>query len=96
MAEQSGKASAARRIAETAAPAVGEVANEELMLAHGRGDEASFDELVRRHERGVLNYFFRMLQNRQISEELTQEVFLALIKNRRRYKPTAKFTTSPS
>ena len=93
MAEQSGKASAARRVAEAAAPAIGEVTNEELMLAHGRGDEASFDELVNRHQRGVLNYFFRMLQNRQISEELTQEVFLALIKNGRRYKPTAKFTT---
>jgi RNA polymerase sigma-70 factor (ECF subfamily) len=34
-----------------------------------------------------------MVQNRQIAEELTQEVFLALVKNAGRYQPTAKFTT---
>ncbi len=70
-----------------------ERSNEDLMLAHGTGCEASFEEIVRRHERGMLNYIFRMVQNRQIAEELTQEVFLALVKNRKRYEPTAKFTT---
>jgi RNA polymerase sigma-70 factor (ECF subfamily) len=72
---------------------LGERSNEDLMLAHGSGCERSFEELVRRHERGILNYIFRMVQNRQIAEELTQEVFLALVKNRLRYEPTAKFTT---
>lgn len=67
--------------------------NEDLMLAHGEGCEASFEEIVKRHERGILNYIFRMVQNRQIAEELSQEVFLALVKNRQRYEPTAKFTT---
>jgi len=68
-------------------------ADEDLMLEHGRGSEAAFAELMRRHQRGVLNYVYRMVQNRQIAEEITQEVFLALIKNAQRYKPTAKFTT---
>lgn len=72
---------------------ISERSNEDLMLAHGQGCERSFEELVRRHERGILNYIFRMVQNRQIAEELTQEVFLALVKNRKRYEPTAKFTT---
>ncbi|MCC6144715.1 MAG: hypothetical protein IT368_12990 [Candidatus Hydrogenedentes bacterium] len=36
---------------------------------------------------------FRMVQNRHIAEELTQEVFLALVRNAGRYEPTAKFTT---
>jgi RNA polymerase sigma-70 factor, ECF subfamily len=67
--------------------------DEALMLAHGQGSEEAFAELVRRHQRGVLNYVYRMVQNRQIAEELTQEVFLALVKNRLRYQPTAKFTT---
>ncbi len=69
------------------------VADEELMLQHGRGCEASFEELVRRHQKGVLNYVHRMVQNRHIAEEITQEVFLALVKNGSRYQPTAKFTT---
>lgn len=67
--------------------------DEALMLEHARGSEPAFEELVRRHQRGVLNYVYRMVQNRQIAEELTQEVFLALVKNAQRYEPLAKFTT---
>ncbi len=67
--------------------------DEALMLEHGRGSEDAFAELLRRHQRGVLNYIYRMVQNRQIAEELTQEVFLALVRNAQRYEPRAKFTT---
>ena len=67
--------------------------DEALMIEHGRGSEAAFAELMHRHQKGVLNFVYRMVQNRQIAEEITQEVFLALVKNARRYKPTAKFTT---
>lgn len=70
-----------------------EWADEALMLAHGEGNEPAFEELLRRHERGVLNYVYRMVRNRQVAEELTQEVFVALVRNRKRYQPTAKFTT---
>ena len=81
------------RVVETGRLPVAEMGNEDLMLAHGEGSEEAFTELVRRHQRGVLNYVFRMVQNRQIAEEITQEVFLALVKNATRYTPTAKFTT---
>lgn len=70
-----------------------ERSDEDLMLEHGRGSEAAFEELVRRHQKGVVNYVYRMVQNRQIAEELAQEVFLALVKSAQRYQPTAKFTT---
>ena len=70
-----------------------EWSDETLMLEHGKGSEDAFTELIRRHQRGVLNYIFRMVQNRQIAEELTQEVFVALVRNAQRYQPTAKFTT---
>lgn len=70
-----------------------EWSDENLMLAHGEANEAAFEELLRRHQRGVLNFTFRMVQNRHIAEELTQEVFTALVKNAGRYRPTAKFTT---
>ncbi len=68
-------------------------ADETLMLEHGQGSEDAYAELVRRHQKGVLNFIFRMVHNRHIAEELTQEVFLALVKNAQRYEPTAKFTT---
>ncbi|HJP35728.1 MAG TPA: sigma-70 family RNA polymerase sigma factor [Gammaproteobacteria bacterium] len=70
-----------------------DMSDEDLMLAHGEGSEDAFVELVRRHQKGVLNFTHRMVQNRQIAEEITQEVFLALVKNGQRYRPTAKFTT---
>ncbi|MFP4500329.1 MAG: RNA polymerase sigma factor [Candidatus Hydrogenedentota bacterium] len=67
--------------------------NEDLMIAYGAGRQEAFAELLRRHQKGILNFVFRMVQNRHIAEELTQEVFMALVKNRSRYTPTAKFTT---
>ncbi len=70
-----------------------ERSDEALMLEHGRGSEEAFAELVRRHQKSMLNYMFRMVQNRHVAEELTQEVFLALVKNAERYEPRAKFTT---
>ncbi len=70
-----------------------EQGDEDLMLAHAAGSEKAFEELVRRHQKGVLNYIYRMVQNRQVAEELTQEVFVALVRNAERYQPLAKFTT---
>ena len=70
-----------------------EWSDEALMLDHGKGNEQAFAELVRRHQGGVLNFTYRMVQNRHIAEELTQEVFVALVKNAQRYQPLAKFTT---
>lgn len=70
-----------------------EWSDEALMLKHGEGDEEAFVELLRRHQRGVLNYIYRMVHNRHVAEELAQEVFMALVKNAGRYEPTAKFTT---
>lgn len=90
---QTAQARPGLRLVESGGVPVAEMGNEDLMLAHGEGCEAAFSELVSRHQRGVLNYVYRMVQNRQIAEEITQEVFLALVKNAQRYKPTAKFTT---
>ena len=70
-----------------------EQTDENLMLDHGRGSDSAYEELLRRHQKGVLNFIFRMVQNRQVAEELTQEVFIALVRNAGRYQPTAKFTT---
>lgn len=70
-----------------------ERSDEGLMFDHADGSEEAFAELVRRHQKGVLNFTYRMVQNRQIAEELTQEVFIALVRNAQRYQATAKFTT---
>ena len=65
----------------------------ELMLAFKRGTRSAFESLVRRHQGGLMNYFFRMLWNRQTAEDLTQEVFVRLFTHVDGYQATAKFTT---
>lgn len=81
------------RVIERDALPLAERSDEELMLAHAKGLDAAFSEILRRHHKPVLNYVNRMVQNYHIAEELTQEVFMALVKNAQRYVPTAKFTT---
>ena len=65
----------------------------QLMLRVREGDETSFALLLERHRGPVVNFLHRMVQNRAISEELAQEVFLRVYRSRQTYEPTAKFTT---
>jgi RNA polymerase sigma-70 factor, ECF subfamily len=70
-----------------------EMDDDALMVAHQQGLEAAFEELVRRYQRSIFGYIFRMLQNKHIAEELTQEVFLALVRNAERYESQGKFAS---
>jgi RNA polymerase sigma-70 factor, ECF subfamily len=65
----------------------------QLMLRVREGDETSFALLLERHRGPVVNFLHRMVQNRAVSEELAQEVFLRVYRSRGTYEPTAKFTT---
>src|SRR3954451_5060322 len=65
----------------------------QLMLRVREGDSTSFALLLERHRAPVINFMYRMVQNRAISEELAQEVFLRVYRSRESYEPTAKFTT---
>jgi RNA polymerase sigma-70 factor (ECF subfamily) len=65
----------------------------DLMLKAGQGDLEAFEGLHRRFGRPVLNFFFRLTWDRQLSEDMTQEVFVKLWKAAPRYRPTARFTT---
>ena len=65
----------------------------ELMLRVRDGDQVSFALLLDRHRRPVMRFLYRMLRNREVSEDLAQEVFLRVYRSRTSYEPTAKFTT---
>ncbi len=65
----------------------------QLMVRVREGDEVSFALLLERHRSPVVNFLHRMVQNRAVSEELAQEVFLRVYRSRETYEPTAKFTT---
>jgi len=65
----------------------------ELMLRVTHGDEESFETLLNRHRVPLLSYFVRMVRDRALAEDLTQEVFLRVYQARERYQPEARFTT---
>jgi RNA polymerase sigma-70 factor, ECF subfamily len=56
------------------------------------GDDASFQVLVERHQQKLLNFFVRMDVHTDV-EDLVQETFVRLYRNRVNYRPRAKFTT---
>jgi RNA polymerase sigma-70 factor (ECF subfamily) len=65
----------------------------ELMLRVKDGDGTSFALLLEKHRAPVIHFLYRMVQDRPVSEELAQEVFLRVYRSRETYEPTAKFTT---
>lgn len=64
-----------------------------LMLAVKDGDAAAFEELMARNQPKVLTMLIHFTDQRELSEDLTQEVFLKVYRARETYTPTAKFST---
>src|SRR5687768_16260031 len=58
-----------------------------------QGRESAFRELVRRYERPVFSLVFRMVRDRETSEELAQETFIKVLNNIDRYQPQFKFSS---
>lgn len=65
----------------------------ELMARIGAGDHGAFRELVERYQDSVVGTVTRMLGNASDAEDISQQVFLRVWRNARRYRPDAKFTT---
>lgn len=65
----------------------------QLMLRVRDGDEECFRVLLEKHRNPVIRFVYRMVQDRAVSEELAQEVFLRVYRSRGTYEPTARFTT---
>ncbi len=64
-----------------------------LMLRVRRDDAGAFGQLLERYWSQVYGRFYRRLGDRQEAEDLAQDVFLRLYRNRKRYQPRAKFST---
>src|SRR5215471_19365883 len=57
------------------------------------GRESAFRELVRRYERPVFSLIFRMVRDRETSEDLAQETFIKVLNHIDRYRPEFKFSS---
>src|SRR5215472_16033573 len=58
-----------------------------LAQAVGNGDGEAMAELYRRHGALIYRFTLRMSQNAAIAEEITHEVFLALLRQSERFDP---------
>ena len=65
----------------------------QLMLDVKAGDEASFELLLQKYRTPLVNFLYRMVRNAAAAEDLAQEVFLRVYRARKKYAPSAKFTT---
>jgi RNA polymerase sigma-70 factor, ECF subfamily len=64
----------------------------ELMKRCAAGSDDAFTEIVRRHQRALLNFFARMGALSD-GEDLVQETFVRLYRYRDRYQPSAQFAS---
>jgi RNA polymerase sigma-70 factor (ECF subfamily) len=58
-----------------------------------RGDERAFTLIVRTYETPVYNYVLRLVSDRVLAEDLTQEVFLRVYQGLPKFSLRSKFTT---
>ena len=84
-----------------AAPSVSRIFSRDVTAASDRelvatavsGVEGSFEELVRRYQRPISAYVYRMVGNYESALDLTQEIFIKVYSSLRRYREEFKFST---
>ena len=69
------------------------VTDRELVATAVSGVEGSFEELVRRYQRPISAYVYRMVGNYESALDLTQEIFIKVYSSLRRYREEFKFST---
>ena len=71
-----------------------ETASDHELLADIKdGDEAAFQEIVRRYRNPITNFVYRMLDDYERSVELAQETFIRVFTSASRYQANYSFST---
>jgi RNA polymerase sigma-70 factor, ECF subfamily len=65
--------------------------DDQLMIEFRKGSREAFREIFERYRELLYGFFRRRLENPARAEELTQDCFLALLRNVERYEPRAGF-----
>ncbi|MCB1023361.1 MAG: sigma-70 family RNA polymerase sigma factor [Acidobacteria bacterium] len=67
--------------------------DKELIAIAIGGREETFEELVRRYQRPIVSYVYRMLNDYDLSLDVAQEVFIKVYNSLERYSSDYKFST---
>ncbi|ODT01394.1 MAG: hypothetical protein ABS52_16750 [Gemmatimonadetes bacterium SCN 70-22] len=65
----------------------------DLVALAQEGREAAYRELVRRYERPVFSLIFRMVRDREASEDLAQDTFIKVLNHIDKYRPEFKLSS---
>jgi RNA polymerase sigma-70 factor, ECF subfamily len=72
---------------------IGELSDVELISTAILGREDSFEEIVRRYQRPIVSYIYRMLGNQDSALDVSQEVFIKVYNSLSKYSSEYKFST---
>lgn len=75
------------------APAILSLSDEDVMARAALDDTRAFTELVRRYQTRVIHLVSRLLNDREVSEDIAQEVFVRVHLHRKNYRTGSKFST---
>ncbi len=64
-----------------------------LMQAYAAGDARAFETLYDRHALAVWRFVLRSVQQRELADELVQDVWFSVVRQAARYEPRARFRT---
>jgi RNA polymerase sigma-70 factor (ECF subfamily) len=67
--------------------------DEELVRRVLGGEQACFEELVRRHQRQIVNFIYRMVGDFDLALDMSQDVFIRVHQALDRFDPQYRFTT---
>lgn len=67
--------------------------DQEVVVLAREGREAAYRELIRRYERPVFSLVLRMVRDRQLAEDLSQETFIKALNAIGSYRPEYKFSS---
>lgn len=73
--------------------ALSSAADRDLVASAAQGIEGGFEELVRRYQRPISGYVYRMVGDYDSALDLTQEIFIKIYGSLARYRPEFKFST---
>lgn len=68
-----------------------ESSDQQLIKDYLKGNELALEILVQRYLRLIYSFIFRLVRNEQTAEDLTQEVFLKVWKNLKKFKKDKNF-----
>lgn len=70
-----------------------QMSDEALLAAYAAGEADAFATLLSRYRRPLFNFVLRTVRNPVVAEDLTQDVFIRIIRRASDFKGSSKFTT---